>query len=359
MNLHAKTHELELLTPAWISGADPHAAEIRVPTLRGQLRFWLRRLYPNQSLDCAIMGQAATNTPAASHLHLRLLDCTGRSADENLEEYTKKIGTAATADPEGYFLWPLRPTTNSQQKRGVMHPTKMGNATFRVETQWRLLTSSQKHEFIPAFQNAWDAFTLLGAIGTRSTRGYGGVWPKGLDLQDTEDFSRRLQFLPPSISVRLLEGGFSTGRTAIAHAAQWLRSLRLGTGRFGDTPSQWGSNDHDVALNPIPEARLHRPILGLPLAQRYQGGTSLQTKYQWRNPDSGMTEWNDRYPSPVRIKVTRIAGAYRIAVVILKDQLLPENTPLSIEERGNQRKRQSRVSHSLIDHIAREGEAIH
>lgn len=359
MNLHAQTYDLELLTPAWVSGANPHSAEIRVSTLRGQLRFWMRRLYPSQSLDRATMGQAGNDGPTASHLHLRLSEWTGRIADQNLEDYTGKKGPDATSDPEGYFLWPLRPNKESQQKRAVIHPGAAGNATLKVEIQWRLLNSSQQREFIPALQNTWEAFSLLGAIGTRSTRGYGGVWPKGLNLRDASDFSSRLQFLPASVSVRLLEGKYGTAREAIAHAAKWFRALRLGTSRFGDTPSEWGRNDHDVALKPAQGSYLHRPILGLPLAQRYKDGASLKTKYEWRNPDTGKTEWNDRYPSPVRIKVIRVAGAYRAALVILRDQILPANTTLSIEERGGPSTRRSQVSLSLIDHIAQEGEAIH
>lgn len=360
MNLHRQTHELELLTPAWVSGADPHSAEIRVPTLRGQLRFWMRRLHPDESLDREIMGHAGQGNPSASFVVLRLLDWSGRTGNQNLEDYTGKKGLDATSDPEGYFLWPLRPSKESQQKRAVFHPDRAGNnATFKVESQWRLLTSSQKSTFMPAFQKAWEAFSLLGAIGTRSTRGYGGVWPRGLDLRDAADFASRLEFLPSSVAVRLLKRDFQTARAALAYSAKWFRALRIGTSRFGEAPSEWGRNDHDVAPNPTQDSHLYRPILGMPLTQRYKNGLTLQTKYEWKNPETGIAESNDRYPSPLRIKVVRIAGAYRVALVILRDQILPENTPLRIVEGDHRSHRLSRVSHALINHIAKEGEQIH
>src|SRR5439155_14222788 len=180
------------------------------------------------------------------------------------------------------------------------------------------------------------AFSLLGAFGTRSTRGYGSVWPAGLSLADAAAFSRELEFLPDSVSVRLLPAGAPTGRGALTEAAKWFRKLRVGTTQFGSTPSKWGRNDHDVALQPSVEKALYRPALGLPLAQNYRNGPRLQTKYRWRDRDSGRETWNDRYPSPVRFKVVRIGRAYRVIIVLLRSQLLAENTRLRLEERGRE-----------------------
>ncbi len=39
-----KTYNIELLTPCFCAGADQTKAEIRAPSIRGQLRWWFRAL---------------------------------------------------------------------------------------------------------------------------------------------------------------------------------------------------------------------------------------------------------------------------------------------------------------------------
>lgn len=34
--------EIEAITPMFLAGADPHSAELRVPSVKGALRFWWR-----------------------------------------------------------------------------------------------------------------------------------------------------------------------------------------------------------------------------------------------------------------------------------------------------------------------------
>ena len=349
---------IEILTPAWATGGNQQQAEIRIPTIRGQLRLWLRLVYSGQGLDNAIFGSVDTRKAQASLVSLRLKSQQAAFKVQNLEDYTGKTGDAALHDPEAYFLWPLRPTRESQQKRGVIcPPTPSRNANFLVEVMWLPPSFPQRSRLEPALQQAMEAFSLLGAFGTRSTRGYGSVWPDGLDLGNPADLAAKLSFLPDSISVRLLPGYGASGRQALAAAAKWFRSLRLGTARFGGTPT-WGRNDHDVALKPTADEVLYRAALGLPLAQNYRSGTRLQTKYRWRDPVSGRETWNDRYPSPVRFKVVRIAGQYGVLVVLLRDQLLPEAIRLRVEERGRA-EGEVQLSHALFAEIANTGEAIH
>ncbi|MCL5098285.1 MAG: hypothetical protein M1608_12310 [Candidatus Omnitrophica bacterium] len=350
---------MEILTPAWATGANQQQAELRVPTFRGQLRFWLRMLFPGQRLDEEIFGQTDAFGARASCVALSLPSWRARLAVQNLEDYTGKKGDDALSEPEAYFLWPLRPTKDSQQKRGVLYqPSKESSASFVLELSWLPPALSRRMALNAFLLQAIKAFSLLGAFGSRSTRGYGSVWPLGQDFATAATFARELQFLPDSISVRLLPAAAGSGRQALAEAARWFRRTRLGTSRFTGTPLKWGQNDHDVALNPQPDLILYRPALGLPLAQNYRNGPKLQTKYRWCDSDSGRETWNDRYPSPVRFKIVRIAKEYRVVLVLLRDQLLPEATRLRIEERGRSA-REVRLSHELFNEIANVGEAIH
>ena len=359
MNLSPLSMPLEVLTPAWATGANQQQAEIRVSSIRGQLRFWLRMSNPDEGLDDALFGRADNSGARASCVALHIKSWQGLAKVQNLEDYTGRTGDDALHDPEAYFLWPLRPTRESQQKRGVVWAaTPTANANFTVEFTWFPPALPQRARLEPALSRAAKAFSLLGTFGTRSTRGYGSIWPAGMNLANAAALSHELDFLPVSVSVRLLPVVASSGRGALAEAAKWFRKLRLGTDRFDETPSVWGRNDHDVALHPTERDELHRPALGLPLAQNYKNGPRLQTKYRWRDPETGREAWNDRYPSPVRFKVVRIGGSYRVVLVLLRSQLLPDGTRLRLEERGHPIG-ETRLSHELFDFIAEQGETIH
>ena len=359
MNLRPQNIPLEILTPAWATGANQQQAELRVPTIRGQLRFWLRVLFPGRHLDEEIFGRADAQGAKASCVALRLLSSECRTGVQNLDDYTGKTGDAALHDPEAYFLWPLRPTRDSQQKRGVIH-ARSGSpaANFTLELLWFPPALNRRAELDSYLMRSVKAFSLLGSFGTRSTRGYGSIWPSQTDFPNAAALVRELDFLPASVSVRLLPGAAATGRTALAEAAKWFRQLRLGTSRFGGAPLKWGQNDHAVALNPTPENRLYRPALGLPLAQNYRSGPRLQTKYRWLDPDTGRESWNDRYPSPLRFKVVRVGGRYRTVILLLRSQLLPETSRLRIEERGRP-VGEVRLSHELLEHMVTQGEMLH
>jgi CRISPR/Cas system CMR-associated protein Cmr1 (group 7 of RAMP superfamily) len=355
MKLHLQALNFEILTPAWITGASPEKAEIRVPSIRGQLRFWLRMLFPDRHLDEEIFGRADQRGAGASLVSLRLRNPAGTARAQNLASYTGRQGDDALKDPESYFLWPLR-----TQTRGVMHPIAADRlATFDIELAWLPPAAGQRAKLDPPLQDAVKAFSLLGSFGTRSTRGYGSVWLASANFSESASFARELAFLPASISVRLLPGGARNGRAALAEAAKWFRALRIGSSDFNQQPSRWGKHDHDTAPHPASQSVLHRPSLGLPLAQNYRkSGIKHQTKYWWRDPETGRESWNDRYPSPVRIKVVRIAGMYRVVLVLFRDQFLPAGTRLRVQERSQPRG-EARLSRELLDEIATHGEALH
>lgn len=350
MKLHQEIHTFELLTPAWAGGATPsESAEIRVSTLRGQLRQWLRLLYPKQHLDKAVFGSIADGEGAnASLVQLRLVKAVVTSQTQDLAGYTGRSASDAVHHPEGYFLWPLR-----TQKRGVLLPGQASR--FSLEVRWYPRPSSglgnQGHE--AALSNAIRAFSILGTLGTRATRGYGSVWKSELSFESSLDLSAALTFLPDEIIVRLHEGEYGDGRQALAAAARWMRGHRVGSSRFGDVTNA-GKNDHDVAdpMQPVmANAQLQRHALGMPLTQRFKRGndvTNVQSKYR----NAGIE--TDRYPSPVHIKVIKLGGKYRVLIVILRQLLLPEGTTISLSTR-----RTASLSHDLIGVMAAEGTSIH
>jgi len=352
---------LELLTPCWAGGAQPaEQAEIRVPTIRGQLRFWLRMLFPSRGLDEAVFGRADARGAVASRVAIHLAEASVLSNAQNLDDYTGKQGNAATSDPEAYFLWPLRPTRQSLQKRGVLLPRpNSAAASFTLRFTWLPPFRSEAAALLPSLEGAIRAFSLLGAFGTRSTRGYGSVWNPVDLFGNSESLTTALSFLPATIQVRLLPGAFTSGRGALAGAAMWMRSLRIGSATYG-ARTTFGQNDHDVAdpsRGRRHNATVYRHALGMPLAQRFRrsdGTTTVSAKYSPANPAAGNGQMTDRYPSPVRIKVCRLNGKYRVLIVILRDLLLPEGTRIRLSAQGGY-SRDAELSHKLVEHIAAEG----
>lgn len=49
--VEAKEFEVEIVTPLFLGGADPKKAELRVPSIKGALRFWWRAIYAHLSLN--------------------------------------------------------------------------------------------------------------------------------------------------------------------------------------------------------------------------------------------------------------------------------------------------------------------
>ena len=349
MNLQYNQYTLELLTPCWAGGANPDGEpEIRVPTIRGQLRWWLRALYPKKRYDSLIFGRTGSDgSPSASKVTLRLTSVSALQKTQNLEDYTVKHGTAALSEPEAYFLWPLRPTGLSDQKRGVFFPAR-GQAhaqfTFEIAALKKFPESEQK-----ALNDCIAVWSLLGTLGTRGTRGYGSLWPADSPTASVGEFKERLGVLPPTIRVRLLNDTASSGRGALAAAATWFRSLRAGSSKSGITPSKKGLHDHDVGATILsgsalhPNTEIYRPVLGLPLVQRFIGQGSVRTT--WNN--------KDRYPSPVHIKICKIGKSYRVAVVIFDDYLMPSGTKVKLNGK------EVPISRELIVEIASTGDKIH
>lgn len=356
MNLHTTTHAFEFLTPAWLGGATPaERAEVRIATLRGHLRQWLRLLYPSQNLDEILLGRVAgvgRNTQTnSSRVVLQLEKTVQSGTTKNLVSYIgAKDNDAALRDPESYFLWPLR-----TQSRGVLLPGL--SSEFILKIRWYPTLVNRGHGLQTDLSNALSALGLLGCIGTRATRGYGSLWEKDKNIASEQQLRDHLAFLPPSISVQLLDGMFDDGRKALAAGAKWMRSFRVGSATYGTTTGE-AVNDHDVA-DPGQAARnsaqVYRHVLGMPLAQRFNRGrdntTIMQSKYRHDGQDT------DRYPSPLRIKVIRMQGKHRVLIVLLRDLLLSEETPITLTSRSE--RRTATLSHQLLNKMMRTGTSIH
>ncbi|MGC8988955.1 MAG: hypothetical protein ACP5MD_02430 [Verrucomicrobiia bacterium] len=152
MQLKTVDFTFTLLTPCFSGTAlgklDDHS-EMRVPPIRGHVRFWHRLLFGND--DCnRVWGSASGNRGTGSLVAIRL------------------IGTPACGRAQALML------PHDPKKSGRPRPALPAASQFTLSIQ-RLIGCS------PAdwdrAQRAIKAWLLLGCLGLRSNRAAGSVWP--------------------------------------------------------------------------------------------------------------------------------------------------------------------------------------
>jgi CRISPR-associated protein Cmr1 len=171
------TLHLEVTTPLFNGGADPSGKDthsgadgtgVRVPSLRGAMRFWLRALAglavgPDLPLLAAVEGKVFGNTEAASPVKLRVpsqppLSSPGRPFF--VQEAGRWVGYLL-----GQGLAPLK-----EGRPYVSRPYVAPGQTFDLQLR---LTGSQEVAAV-AVASLW-LLCAYGGLGARTRRGLGGL----------------------------------------------------------------------------------------------------------------------------------------------------------------------------------------
>lgn len=140
---------MELITPCFCAGADQANAEIRAPSIRGELRWWFRALGGTQPEEQAIFGGIAGEEGASSSVVVRVSEIKrGKSESRELPGNQKFFTMSRNGDES-------------------MIPA---GRKFRLQVLLR-----RKVEDQALFNRAIEAMTLFGSIGLRSNRGCGAI----------------------------------------------------------------------------------------------------------------------------------------------------------------------------------------
>ncbi|MBI4444694.1 MAG: type III-B CRISPR module RAMP protein Cmr1 [Acidobacteria bacterium] len=141
--------KIDLLTPCFCRGAYPNdRAEIRVSSIRGQLRWWLRALGTNRELESQVFGSAGNKEAEnrSSSVGLQLRNAVLEARRELILPHSKKFRAPALA----------------------------ANGTFTIQVASRPGQPERLFELAKLAVRTW---LLLGGLGFRSNRGAGSVWP--------------------------------------------------------------------------------------------------------------------------------------------------------------------------------------
>lgn len=291
---------LDMISPGLCGGAQPKTrAEIRVPSIRGQLRWWFRLLggfasQRNKGLglrkqEDMIFGAARKDLCAASQLQLRVRMINDPGATpKDVSGFDREYG---------YFLYPLRSSESQDGKRAVFDANK---TRFELQLNWR-----GDGELTADVEALAHLFGYLGSLGMRARRAMGALAFAQAQDQTIPPFADVINHFSEPDSICIREIAMQDRDDPIAVLAAWLRdwraylnaSMNPNTGASGYS---YAKNDHDVGLHPEQQPQTtYRPALGLPIIQRYR---STKKTVNWEPvTDNGM----ERFASPVILRPYR------------------------------------------------------
>jgi CRISPR-associated protein Cmr1 len=141
----------EIVTPMFCYGADGKTPELRVPSLKGALRFWWRAIHPNLNLD---------------ELKKKETEIFGGSGDNE-------------AKKSSFFLQII----SSQFKKEYVNPLPHKTKTFKkdtipAKTKFEIIIRGENHLKI---RNLIEFISIVGGIGGRSRRGFGSFKISAID----------------------------------------------------------------------------------------------------------------------------------------------------------------------------------
>ncbi|MDW8371699.1 MAG: type III-B CRISPR module RAMP protein Cmr1, partial [Geminicoccaceae bacterium] len=200
---------LELVTPVLGGAAVPRTIDdvdpVRVPSIRGQLRFWWRALHAHGFDDSKalwqeeseLFGRAADEGGGRSPVEVRVsVERAGAKDDLPVRLYSGKEGPAT---PGAYALFPARAETGTGAETA---PRRRPGTCFTLELRG-------PDERLEELRNVVRAWILFGGYGSRTRRGLGSL---GVHSDD------RGQWLPQAATREALAALF--GRDVFAPASR-------------------------------------------------------------------------------------------------------------------------------------------
>ena len=231
-----QTYHLEIITPCFCAGADPAKAEIRAPSIRGQLRWWFRVLGGNRIEEAAIFGSVSGDCEKSSSISLRVEN------DSNPVFWNPpELGQNTS---RSYLMYYAK--NSSEGKRWGYGGALAPGHKFKIHLRFLRQLDSELTE---KFNLAWSSFLAFGTIGYRSTRGMGSFCISGANL----DCESNLK----ALTERGFLGGFSDWQgpeeEILSALGAQLRGLRSGSP--GTSPGPLGGSNprqtSAVRLRPV------------------------------------------------------------------------------------------------------------
>ncbi|MGH3090413.1 MAG: type III-B CRISPR module RAMP protein Cmr1, partial [Rubrobacteraceae bacterium] len=335
---------MKLVSPAFAGGADQAKAELRVPSLRGLLRFWWRAVQPPMS-PTELRGEenklfGSTDTGQSKFLM--------GIPDEN----NKPLPAGTKVDNSiGYLGYGIAGYIREQREVQTTRDALDAGGRFTLRLIFKKGAAERKGELLDA---VW-CLTHLGGMGSRSRRGFGSMVVTGVEGADFPELPGSPEELKERIegkfrNLNLSERGGLPEYTALSRHVSavvwptgdksWENALRtLGDRLNGFRSAQRTDrflDDRDLIRDYAFEGKKptrspDRAAFGLPHHYFFK-----QTKTQVNV--SGAR--HDRRASPLFIHLHELRGGEHAAVLrLIPARFLPEGEEVKIGPAGRQRER--------------------
>jgi len=286
--MKTETFHLEFLTPCFCAGAEQTRAELRAPSIRGQLRWWFRCLGGSPADERACFGGVHADQPTASNLTVRVI----RQPDGGQKDWHTKIPQQGVA-PRAYLLGFFCGRTGRLNPLGALAPGSKAtiDVIFKRPPSARL-------------EQAVRVFFSIGALGFRATRAAGAFATSQHTLTQESWSALADELRAAGFNVALLRESFGNDWVRLLTATgDLLKSklrgrdgLGIGAGRNGTRPNALGSADPRQAsglhLRPVRidgQLRLalieppQQRILGEPARRAHGNRSSIVTMAREQN----------------------------------------------------------------------------
>jgi CRISPR-associated protein Cmr1 len=386
--------DLETVTPLFLSGAEPRGApELRPPSLRGALRYWLRaglggvegnNLQAVHVHEARILGSTNETLGGASTLVLRLLDdkLPQPQRYEKQRALFVRRGDHELRQPTGkdYLYWSMAEA--GRVENNTLQPAKQffpAGATFSVIMNTRPGAENAEASFSSGMAAFW-LLLHLGGIGSRSRRTGGSLSVR--EPAEYKGLRLRLEGSQPTSLVTQLVEGVRTARKLLSETESGV-ALPLPGSASGDILHPdvckiwllgvWDSSDRAIeaigaALRDFRSYRepdhgnvakwlqggsiatVERAVFGLPIPYRYSNGGPMGTVQGVLG-----NQTLDRRASPLWLHVSKTTtGKYVGVATLFASEFLPPRGQLSARTRNNPRPISPPADYSLIERWTRE-----
>lgn len=190
--------DCEVITPMFISGADPKQVELRVASIKGALRFWWRALYGDKNIDEMRKkeGDLFGNTEKKSKVRISIKNeklniTTGLNGGKTY----KVISSRGNFNLKifDYLAFGLCQYDRQIRENMYLRPHIVPGSTFSLGIGLNNCTQIEKSQII----NALSCLHYYGSIGSRSRNGFGCISIKSqtgkTELEELKNFNGELK----------------------------------------------------------------------------------------------------------------------------------------------------------------------
>ncbi len=352
-SMHHLEARMKIVTPCFLEGAS-RQAELRIPSVKGVLRFWWRALaYSQLSRKPKAVESLRTNeeelfgstNTGQSRLLLSLIPAKKPNiipAERRLQDNRKPVGPGSR-----YLGYGLMAAFGKQ-------PGKLHRACLNPPCEFTLRLGAKNRHDLEKILPALKLFGLVGGLGSRSRKGYGSVnlleingdlnakWKPPRDAEAYETQLVRLLNRAQSCETEPPFSAFSalsrldlalpkepTAMNALEkYGKEMVRYRSWGkAGKILDGKKDSERNfraDHDWSKNkPAPLAHPQRAIFGLP--HNYKGSKDQKVEVRPAR--------HDRRASPLFFHVHQLIDGYIGIAFVLRSKFLPDGERISARKK--------------------------